>query len=566
MPYFRSNVPTGDALSATPRPCWSSTTSTDFRLPTVSSLDARLEKAFKIQRANMMLDLDIFNIVNAATVLGRQYDLRLTGPTGYNQMLEIMNPRILRLGARLQLLGRPVTRVRAARYRALHWTPGFACRQPRGFSFWRASANAHGGNLLCLVLARSVDRVRPFRCFWPRAAAEAAATVGGTGGRRHDTPADDAHESLLDGPAGRHDRSRSIGAASPAARPAVRQEDADRRQSARPRCRGDGAAPLGRGAARSNEQIRAAVEATSRGEPQPAITTPAPVAEDVGEIAVIQDTGDLDPAAEPLRRAQHRPPVHAQRLELHAVEDRRHVPLRRSARALTLARRRQRAGERFRSRSRSTAPGRPPRSSIRTATSPSARRTRSSTERNVGAPGHRPAARRAVLRRPRSVDGHRQDLRQRRGRSVHRHLVQRPRLRLDAHRDGAGDAAARRQRRDEVRRHHQHRRRRSSASRPDTRPTSRSWTCTTGSGVGRRRDRRALRAGELDRHVRGREEVLRDAPRQLRPDPAVDRSAAHPRRVRLRAERRERGPRHRPGHLRHVALDRQRAAGCGRWS
>ena len=44
---------------------------------------------------------------------------------------------------------------------------------------------------------------------------------------------------------------------------------------------------------RHNEQIRASVEATSRGEPQPAITSPAPVAEDVGEIAVIQDTGDL---------------------------------------------------------------------------------------------------------------------------------------------------------------------------------------------------------------------------------------------------------------------------------
>ena len=48
-----------------------------------------------------MLDLDIFNIFNNATVLGRQYDIRRTGPTGYNQVLEIMNPRILRLGARV---------------------------------------------------------------------------------------------------------------------------------------------------------------------------------------------------------------------------------------------------------------------------------------------------------------------------------------------------------------------------------------------------------------------------------------------------------------------------------
>ena len=44
---------------------------------------------------------------------------------------------------------------------------------------------------------------------------------------------------------------------------------------------------------RRNDQIRASVEATRLGEPQPAIVSPAPVAEDVGEIAVIQDTGDL---------------------------------------------------------------------------------------------------------------------------------------------------------------------------------------------------------------------------------------------------------------------------------
>ena len=44
---------------------------------------------------------------------------------------------------------------------------------------------------------------------------------------------------------------------------------------------------------RRNQEIRAAVEATSRGEQQPAVTSPAPVAEDVGEIAVLQDTGDL---------------------------------------------------------------------------------------------------------------------------------------------------------------------------------------------------------------------------------------------------------------------------------
>ncbi|MEO6235836.1 MAG: hypothetical protein ABIQ52_02490 [Vicinamibacterales bacterium] len=44
---------------------------------------------------------------------------------------------------------------------------------------------------------------------------------------------------------------------------------------------------------RRNLQIRSSVDATRLGEPQPSIVSPAPVAEDIGEIAVIQDTGDL---------------------------------------------------------------------------------------------------------------------------------------------------------------------------------------------------------------------------------------------------------------------------------
>ena len=44
---------------------------------------------------------------------------------------------------------------------------------------------------------------------------------------------------------------------------------------------------------RRNQQIRDSVDATSRGGQQPSITSPAPVADDIGDIAVIQDTGDL---------------------------------------------------------------------------------------------------------------------------------------------------------------------------------------------------------------------------------------------------------------------------------
>jgi Carboxypeptidase regulatory-like domain/TonB-dependent Receptor Plug Domain len=100
MPYFRSNVATTDVLSNN-KSVLAVSDVTDFRLPAVSSLDARVEKAIKIQRANIMLDLDVFNIFNNSTVLGRQYDIRRTGATGFNKVLEIMNPRILRLGARI---------------------------------------------------------------------------------------------------------------------------------------------------------------------------------------------------------------------------------------------------------------------------------------------------------------------------------------------------------------------------------------------------------------------------------------------------------------------------------
>jgi hypothetical protein len=73
----------------------------EFRLPMVKSLDARLEKTFSFHHANIAADLDVFNVLNAATPLGKTYDLRLSGPTGFNQILEIMNPLIVRLGARV---------------------------------------------------------------------------------------------------------------------------------------------------------------------------------------------------------------------------------------------------------------------------------------------------------------------------------------------------------------------------------------------------------------------------------------------------------------------------------
>jgi hypothetical protein len=73
-------------------------TPTDFRLPTVTSLDARVGKAFNFGRARVNFDLDIFNVLNSATVLGRQYNL--ASGASNDRVLEIMNPRVLRVGLR----------------------------------------------------------------------------------------------------------------------------------------------------------------------------------------------------------------------------------------------------------------------------------------------------------------------------------------------------------------------------------------------------------------------------------------------------------------------------------
>jgi hypothetical protein len=95
MQYAHSQVATGDPLAA--RKTILLVDAGEFRLPTVTSFDARVGKEFAFNRYRINLDLDIFNLFNSATVLGRQYDLRVTNA---DQVLEIMNPRVFRLGAR----------------------------------------------------------------------------------------------------------------------------------------------------------------------------------------------------------------------------------------------------------------------------------------------------------------------------------------------------------------------------------------------------------------------------------------------------------------------------------
>jgi hypothetical protein len=105
-PFYASAVRTGDPGTSPPtivefKDVLVVDQVSHYRLPAVKSVDARLEKTFSFGRANIAADLDVFNVANAATPLGKTYDVRLTGPTGFNQILEIMNPLIVRLGARV---------------------------------------------------------------------------------------------------------------------------------------------------------------------------------------------------------------------------------------------------------------------------------------------------------------------------------------------------------------------------------------------------------------------------------------------------------------------------------
>jgi len=100
QPWFRSRVSgSSDALSGS-KTVLLNTDLEQNRLPYVQTLDLRIGYKLKIKRTSLNFDFDIFNLFNSATELGRQYDYRLTGNTGFNKTLEIMNPRIARVGVR----------------------------------------------------------------------------------------------------------------------------------------------------------------------------------------------------------------------------------------------------------------------------------------------------------------------------------------------------------------------------------------------------------------------------------------------------------------------------------
>jgi hypothetical protein len=97
--YLGEHAGTEDDLNPGGRNILLSTNVGDARLPMVHSLDARISKVIKISRLTADLDLDVFNALNASTILGRQFDLNATNA---DQPLEIMNPRVVRLGLRVR--------------------------------------------------------------------------------------------------------------------------------------------------------------------------------------------------------------------------------------------------------------------------------------------------------------------------------------------------------------------------------------------------------------------------------------------------------------------------------
>jgi hypothetical protein len=69
------------------------------RYPDLWDLDLRLAKTISIQRARFVLSGDLFNVLNASTETSRA---RLLGSSAFGTLNEIIAPRILRVGVKLQ--------------------------------------------------------------------------------------------------------------------------------------------------------------------------------------------------------------------------------------------------------------------------------------------------------------------------------------------------------------------------------------------------------------------------------------------------------------------------------
>jgi len=97
--FYSNDVSTNDPVYATKDVLVIPNDVGKYRLPAVKSLDARIEKTLTFGRSQIAFDFDVFNVFNSGTVLGRIYDV---SSTEFNDIAEIMNPRIARFGVRFQ--------------------------------------------------------------------------------------------------------------------------------------------------------------------------------------------------------------------------------------------------------------------------------------------------------------------------------------------------------------------------------------------------------------------------------------------------------------------------------
>jgi hypothetical protein len=97
--FFSNDVGTNDPVYSTKDVLVIPDKVGKYRLPAVKSLDVRIEKQFTMGRSTLAFDADVFNVLNSGTVLGRIYDV---SSSKFNEVAEIMNPRIARFGLRFQ--------------------------------------------------------------------------------------------------------------------------------------------------------------------------------------------------------------------------------------------------------------------------------------------------------------------------------------------------------------------------------------------------------------------------------------------------------------------------------
>jgi len=95
--FFADNVPVDETVYQQKDVLVVGSNVGKYRLPNVSTLDARFEKQVSFGSRHLLFDVDVFNLLNSGTVLGRKYNVRAKD---FNAITEIMNPRIARFGVR----------------------------------------------------------------------------------------------------------------------------------------------------------------------------------------------------------------------------------------------------------------------------------------------------------------------------------------------------------------------------------------------------------------------------------------------------------------------------------